>query len=83
MTVTSLSGTLCDTSGCTSGLVVYTGAGLSQWGDSGAPFFAVSPDPAFNGAFIRGSHVGMAGSAMYAENYGVIRDFVGLSVITS
>jgi hypothetical protein len=83
LTVVSLNGSLCDSLGCTSGLVAYTGPVLARPGDSGAPFFALSSDPAFNGAFIRGLHIGNAGTTMYAENYAFMRDNFGVTVVTT
>lgn len=63
MTVTSVTGSVClPDCLCRNGLIAYTGAGLSAPGDSGAPLFALSSDPAFNGAFIRGLHIGIAGT---------------------
>jgi len=77
-TVTSLNGQLCDQAGCTNGLVVYSGGGLTGGGDSGAPFYLPTP----NGVLIRGVHIGRINS-MYAEKWSRLQDLWGALIVTS
>jgi hypothetical protein len=76
-TVTSLSGSFCDASGCTPSLIVYTGGGTSAGGDSGAPYYL----PGTNVA-IRGMHIARSGTTMYAERYNAIAAHFGVSIVT-
>ncbi|AGL19540.1 hypothetical protein [Actinoplanes sp. N902-109] len=76
-TVTSLSGSFCDASGCTPSLIVYSGGGTSAGGDSGAPYYL----PGTNVA-IRGLHIARSGTTMYAERYNSIAAHFGVSIVT-
>jgi hypothetical protein len=77
-TVTSLTAEFCDASGCTPGLIAYSGGGLSAGGDSGAPFFL----PGSTGEFIRGVHIARSGSTMYAERWNTVAAHFGVSIVT-
>lgn len=77
--VDSLFGQLCDSSGCTYGLIAYTGGGASQGGDSGAPYYL----PGSSGVYIRGLHVGRSSSGtMYAEKWSSVSSHFGVSIVT-
>lgn len=77
-TVTSLSGSFCDASGCTPGLIVYSGGGTSAGGDSGAPFYL----PGSGGVWIRGVHIARSGTTMYAEKWSTVAAHFGVSIVT-
>lgn len=77
----TLSGTLCDPSGCTPGLAVYNGGTLTQGGDSGAPWFTY-PSGCGGCIYIVGSHVGRFGGDMYAEHWLADKAHFTLTIVT-
>lgn len=76
----SLSGSLCDPSGCTNGLAVFNDGTLTGPGDSGAPWYNY---PAGGGVTIRGSHVGRIGANMYAERWLAVKAHWTLTIVVS
>jgi hypothetical protein len=79
-TVSSVTGTVCTSSGCKSPVVVFSGGVLPQAGDSGAPFYALSVSG--SPKHIRGHVIAASGSTRYAEKWSRVRDFYGVSIVT-
>jgi hypothetical protein len=79
-TVTSTTGKLCDTSGCTEPLLAYTGS-VPSAGDSGAPFYANGSSGGVATAHIRGVVVGHAGSVGFAEPWSRVVDRFGATIV--
>ncbi len=78
--VTSMSGKLCDASGCTSPLIEHVGS-TPQGGDSGGPFYAKGSVDGVGNAHIRGVVIGYMGSVGYAETWGRVADRFGASIL--
>lgn len=76
--VTSLSGTFCDSSGCTNALAVYTGGTATAAGDSGGALLLLSGGKSYP----RGIHIARSGTNMYAERWSNISSHLGVSGIT-
>jgi hypothetical protein len=79
-TVTSVTGTVCTSSGCKSPVIVFTGGTMIQGGDSGAPFYANSasgPDK-----HIRGHVIASGGSTGYAEKWSRVAARWGVTILT-
>jgi hypothetical protein len=81
-TVTSLSATFCDASGCTPSLIAYSGGGLSAGGDSGAPFYVAAVGGTGVGVHARGIHIARSGGTMYAERWNTVAAHFGVSIVT-
>lgn len=79
-TVSSITGTVCTSSGCKSPVVVYSGGTLPQGGDSGAPFYALSVSG--NDKHIRGHHIASGGTTRYAEMWSRVQARFGVSIVT-
>lgn len=77
-TVTSLNGEYCDASGCTPVAVVFSGGGVGQGGDSGAPFYL----PSGGDSYIRGMLFARSGTTMYAESWSVVAGHFNVSIVT-
>ncbi|GAA1760721.1 S1 family peptidase [Luedemannella helvata] len=80
--VTSTSATLCDSDGCTPGVIraEKPGATIVSKGDSGGPLYVESGSSA---AVIRGMIIGMQGSSvLYGERVSSIQAHLGVSVTT-
>jgi len=79
-TVTSVTGTVCTSSGCKSPVIVFTGGVMIQGGDSGAPFYvgsASGPDK-----HIRGHVIAVGGSTGYAEKWSRVAARFGVTIAT-
>jgi hypothetical protein len=79
-TVTSVSATVCTTSGCKSPVIAFTGGVLPQGGDSGSPFYANSvsaPDK-----HIRGHIIAIGGGTAYAEKWSRVSARYGVSIVS-
>lgn len=76
-TVNSLNAQFCDVSGCTPGLASYTGGALTLGGDSGAPLYL----PGSGGEHIRGVHIALSGTTMYAERWNTVAARFGVSIV--
>lgn len=63
------SGSLCDASGCTPYCTTYHGGDLTIGGDSGAPLVHVNSTT----LGVRGIHIGLDGSEMYAQRWASIQ----------
>jgi hypothetical protein len=81
-TVSSLSATFCDASGCTTSLIAYSGGGLSAGGDSGAPFYVAAVGGTGVGVHARGIHIARSGGTMYAERWNTVAAHFGVSIVT-
>lgn len=79
-TVSSITGTVCTSSGCKSPVIVYSGGTLPQGGDSGAPFYALSVSA--NDKHIRGHHIASSGTTRYAEMWSRVQARFGVSIVT-
>lgn len=81
--ITSLSGQLCDSAGCTPGLMigVKSGATVGQGGDSGAPVYV---RPGSNTAHVRGIEIGgTAADNFYGELLSSVTSHLAVTVATS
>lgn len=76
--VTSLSATVCTSSGCTPGVASYVGGSLTQGGDSGGPLVLKSS----SGVYARGLHIALGGSTMYGERWNSVASLFGVSIVT-
>jgi hypothetical protein len=79
-TVSSITGTVCTSSGCKSPVIVYSGGTLPQGGDSGAPFYALSVSA--DDKHIRGHHIASGGTTRYAEMWSRVQARFGVSIVT-
>ncbi|USX53592.1 S1 family peptidase [Lentzea sp. HUAS12] len=79
-TVSSITGTVCTSSGCKSPVIVYSGGTLPQGGDSGAPFYALSVSA--DDKHIRGHHIASSGTTRYAEMWSRVQARFGVSIVT-
>ena len=79
-TATSVTATVCTSSGCKSPVIAFTGGVLPQGGDSGSPFYANSvsaPDK-----HIRGHVIAIGGGTAYAELWSRVASRFGVSIAT-
>jgi hypothetical protein len=77
-TATSVTATVCTSSGCKSPVTAFTGGVLPQGGDSGSPFYANSvsaPDK-----HIRGHVIAIGGGTAYAELWSRVSARFGVSI---
>lgn len=77
--VVSVTANFCPTSGCKRNVIAYTGGTLSQNGDSGAPYYLPSGS---SNVYIRGMHIGIGGSTMYAEKWSTIASTLAVTIVT-
>lgn len=78
--VTSVTATVCTTSGCKSPVIAFTGGVLPSGGDSGSPFYANSVD--VPDKHIRGHIIAVGGNAAYAEKWSRVAAAYGVSIVT-
>lgn len=79
-TATSVTATVCTSSGCKSPVTAFTGGNLPQGGDSGAPFYVASvsaPDK-----HIRGHVIAGGGGTAYAELWSRVSTRFGVTIAT-
>jgi len=79
-TATSVTATVCTSSGCKSPVIAFTGGVLPQGGDSGSPFYANSvsaPDK-----HIRGHVIAIGGGTAYAELWSRVASRFGVTIAT-
>ncbi|MCS7478570.1 S1 family peptidase [Umezawaea endophytica] len=79
-TATSVTATVCTSSGCKSPVIAFTGGVLPQGGDSGSPFYVNSvsaPDK-----HIRGHVIAIGGGTAYAELWSRVSARFGVSIAT-
>lgn len=77
--VSSLTGSFCDSAGCTYGLAEYKGGTNTAGGDSGGPLVLKSGSKVYP----RGIHIARVGSTMYAEKWSSISSHFGVTAVTS
>lgn len=85
--VLNWNGSLCDSAGCTTGLITArrdNGTVVTQHGDSGAPMYS-KPDPQNYTATIRGLFIGSpdGGVTVLAELVSSVEGHLGVTVLTS
>ncbi len=79
-TATSVTATVCTSSGCKSPVIAFTGGVLPQGGDSGSPFYVASvsaPDK-----HIRGHVIAGGGGTAYAELWSRVSTRFGVTIVT-
>ncbi|PRY41401.1 hypothetical protein [Umezawaea tangerina] len=79
-TATSVTATVCTSSGCKSPVTAFTGGNLPQGGDSGSPFYVGSvsaPDK-----HIRGHVIAIGGGTAYAELWSRVAARFGVTIAT-
>jgi hypothetical protein len=78
-TANSITGQVCTATGCKSPVIVWTGGGASQGGDSGSPFYVMDSS---GRAWIRGHVIAGDGVTSYSEKWTAISPLLNVSIVT-